>query len=548
MDLVLLGGRVLTMNDAAPRAEALAIRDGKIVAVGDSAHIASMIQPATEVVPLNGRSIVPGFIDPHTHFSTSTFEPVAVDCRIPPMRGKTQVLDAIAAAAAAAPPGRWIWGYGYSARRGEHPSELTRRELDRAAPNNPVCIFDSSMHCCYVNTSGMASAGIERDAADPDGGEIRREDGDPTGTLWERAMNPAHEASMGGLIDAFGDQAIADLVHQTGMRYLACGITSAGDAAVTPAAARLYEIADRRGRLPILIHQLRSGEQFFAAPERAARGEVGGEYTSDRIRAGTVKIFMDPVFPRTAAVQFHADGREEQVGKPYYTQEQADDLAVTAARHGLQVAIHCLGTWAIEQGLNAIERANAASSSPDLRHRLEHFSTATRAQIARAAELGLLAVVQPSFLYASTPAALKLRVDMGLDTASLPMRTMLDAGVNVVASSDFPCGPLEPILGIHSIVSRHARDMGDPLAPEEAVTAEEAIRAYTISGARAMHREAEVGSLEVGKRADLVVLSNDPTAVEPFYIREIVVEQTYVDGKRLFDRYGRQMAGAAAGA
>lgn len=548
MDLVLLGGRVLTMNDAAPRAEALAVRDGTIVAVGDSTQIASLAGAGTELVHLNGRSVIPGFVDPHTHFSTAAFEPIAVDCRIPPMRGKTQVLDAIAAAAAAAPPGRWIWGYGYSARRGENPSELTRRELDRAAPHNPVCIFDSSMHGCYVNSAGMELAGIRRDDPDPDGGEIRREDGDPTGTLWERAMNPAHETSMAGLIDALGDEAIADLVQQAGMRYLACGITSTGDAAVTPAAARMYEIADRRGKLPVLIHQLRSGEQFFAPPERAARGEVGGEYTSDRIRAGSVKIFMDPVFPRTAAIQFHADGREEHLGRPYYTQEQADDLAVTAARHGLQVAIHCLGTWAIEQGLDALERANAASSSPDLRHRLEHFSTATRNQIARAAELGVLAVVQPSFLYASTGATLALRQEMGLDTPNLPMRSMLDAGVNVVASSDFPCGPLEPMLGIHSIVSRYVRDLGEPVGPEEAVTAEEAIRAYTIAGARAMHREGEVGSLEVGKRADLLVLSNDPTAVEPRYIREIVVEQTYVDGKRLFDRYGRQMAGAAAGA
>ena len=434
MDLVLLGGRVLTMNDAAPRAEALAIRDGKIVAVGDSPHIASMIEAGTEVVHLAGRSVIPGFIDPHTHFSTSTFEPVAVDCRIPPIRGKTQVLDAIAAAAAAAPPGRWIWGYGYSGRRGENASDLTRRELDRVAPNNPVCIFDSSMHCCYVNTSGMDAAGIGRDDPDPDGGEIRREDGDPTGTLWERAMNPAHETSMNGLIDAFGDEAIADLVHQTGMRYLACGITSAGDAAVTPAAARLYEIADRRGRLPILIHQLRAGEQFFAAPERTARGEVGGEYTSDRIRAGSMKIFMDPVFPRTAAVQFHADGSTEQLGRPYYTQDQANDLAATAASHGLQVAIHCLGNWAIDQGLTAIERANAASSSPDLRHRIEHFSFTTHAQIERAAEIGVLAVVQPSFLYAMGETMQNARADLGLDTDNTPMRSMLDAGVNVVAA------------------------------------------------------------------------------------------------------------------
>jgi predicted amidohydrolase YtcJ len=540
MDLVMLGGQVLTMDTARPRAEALAIRDGTIAAVGKTSEIRALIGPGTTVLDLAGRCVIPGFIDPHTHFSMTTFEPIAVDCRIPPLADKQAVLDAIAAAAAGAPPGRWIWGLGYSSRRGRTPSDLTRRELDAAAPHNPVCIIDSSVHALYANSAAMTLAAVSRATPNPDGGEIRKdEDGEPGGPLWERAMDRVYQISMASHMEVYGADAVADLVRQNSMRHVAYGITSVADAAVTPEAARMYRIADERGCLPIVIHQLRAGEGFFAAPELVARGELTTDDVSDRLRGGTMKMFMDPVFPRNAGVQVHPDGRRELLGRPYYEQEQADELAVSGARVGLQVAIHCLGTWAIDQGLNALERAIPESSRDDARHRIEHFSSPTRAQIARAAALGVTVVHQPSFLYTFGERAAVTHQEMGIDAAPTPMRTMLDEGVNVAASSDFPCAPLDPLLGIYSLVSRRTRNSADPVAPEESVTAMEALALYTIAGARAMKREHEVGSLEAGKRADLAVLSHDPTAVEPDFIPEVRVEQTYVEGERVYDHYRR---------
>ena len=536
----MLGGQVLTMAPGGRRAQAIAIQDRKIVAIGTSAEVGTLIDADTEVVHLAGRTVIPGFVDPHTHFHMTVFEPVAVDCRVPPLAGKQAVLDALAAAAAETPLGQWIWGLGYSSRRGDQPSPLTKGDLDAAVPDNPVCIIDSSVHCCYANSAALTLARIHRETASPDGGEIvRDEDGEATGWLWERAMDGVYGVSLAALIEHYGDAFVSDLVQQNAMRHLAHGITSVADAAVGPDAARLYRIADGQGALPITLHQMRAGPGFFAAPEQVAREGISDVAISDRLRGGTMKMFMDPVFPTSAGVHVHADGRREYLGRPYYSQEAADELALGGARQGLQVAIHCLGTWAIEQGLASLARAIPESSRVDSRHRIEHFSSPTREQIGRAAELQATVVHQPSFFYSFGDRAASSLREAGIDMPPAPYRTMLDEGVPLAASSDFPCGPLPPLQGIYSLVSRRSRDGFEAIAPEEAISAEEAIGVYTLSGARAMHREAEAGSIELGKRADLVVLSHDPASVEPTAIRQISVEQTWVDGRRLFDAFGR---------
>ncbi|MDP6607260.1 MAG: amidohydrolase family protein [Dehalococcoidia bacterium] len=537
MDLIMLGGTVLTLDARDSRAEAIAVDDGRIVATGTSAEVAALANEGTKTVRLEGRTVVPGFIDPHNHFSLTAFEPVAVDCSMPPLDGKRGALDAIAAAAAGAEAGRWIWGIGYSSRRGREPAELMRRELDAAAPENPVCVIDSSVHACYANSAALAIAGIAAATPDPHGGRILREaDGSPAGMLWERAMNPVHQRSMAGLIEYYGEQAVADLVEQNALRHLAAGITSVGDANVMPEGAAMYRMADSRGQLPIAIHQMRAGDQFFAPPERAAAGEFTEDDVSDRLRGGTVKIFMDPVFPRSAGWKVHADGHREHLGAPYYTQEEADRLALAAASRGLQVAIHCLGTWAIEQGLDALERAIREYPSAAVTHRIEHFSQPTREQIARASALGVIVCHQPPFFYQGGDRAAVTLAELGIDAPPAPMRMLLDEGVAVAASSDFPCAPLEPLKGLFSIVSRRTRDGVEQVAPEEAISATEGLRLYSLGGARAMSRDHEVGTLEAGKRADMVVLSHDPGAVAAEDIREITVQQTYVDGQRLFER------------
>lgn len=536
MNTVLTGGNILTMDRFNRRAEALAVEGGKITAVGTNAEIAKLIGPETNTVHLAGRTVTPGFIDPHNHFSMTTFEPVSVDCRVPPHGTIKSVLDAIAAAAKDLPKGKWLWGWGFTMRFVQEGRRLTRWELDEAAPDNPVCIMDSSYHACYANSAALKLAGIDRNTPDPPHGQILRDDsGEPNGTLWEQAMNSVHHLSMKAHIDYYGE-GVADLVHHNAMRHLAVGITSVGDALVMPDGAQMYRVTDNQKKLPITIHQMLGGEHFFAPPQRAARGELGDGNVSDRLRGGTVKIFMDPVFPMPALIKHHPHGEAEHIGERYYTQDEVDELVLNAHKRGFQVAIHCLGTWSIEQALNAFERAQKEHPRAEPRFRIEHFSLPTLAQIRRAQSLGVIASIQPPFIFTGAGASLTRAQEMGGDVRVFPLKTMLAEGVVVAASSDCPCAPLPPLLGLYATVTRLGRSGGEPVVPEEAVTPMEGLRMYTINSAYAMNRDHEVGSLEVGKRADMIVLSHDPTSIDPNFIRDIVVEQAYVDGKLVYER------------
>jgi len=536
MDLVLLGGNVLAMDTCNTRAEAVAVDKGRIVAIGANAEIATCVGPETTVVHLGGRTLLPGFIDPHNHFSLTTFAPVSVDCRVPPHRSLPHVLEAIAAAAKAAPRGRWIRGWGFTPRLVQENRAMTRWELDEAAPDNPVCIMDTSVHACYANSTALALAGLDRHTPDPPHGHMVRDtNGELNGTLWERAMNTVHALSLRAYLDYYGD-AVADLVHANGLRHLACGITSVGDALVTPEAATMYRLAEARHQLPFVLHQMLGGVHFYTPPEDVATGARDDGQVSDRLRGGTVKIFMDPAFPHYALLRSHACGEVEHLGEPYYTQDDVNRLVVSAHQRGLQVAIHCLGTWAIEQALTAFEHAHRTHSHATPRFRIEHFLWPTVSQIRRAQSLGVVACVQPPFVFTFGARMTQTAQEMGGDVLALPFQTMLTAGLRVAATSDSPCAPVEPLLGLYAMVTRQTRSGGPPVVPEEAVTPLDGLRMYTINAAYAMGRDSEVGSLELGKRADLVVLSHDPTVVDPAFLRDITVEQTYVEGQCLYQR------------
>ena len=535
MDLVITGGNVLTLDGTGARAQAIAISDGKVKAVGASAEIDAMAGPDTRVEHLTGRTLMPGFIDPHTHFSVTTLEPVSVDCSVPPHENVNSILDAIAVAAAAAPRGKWIRGWGMSSSRLKGGMRLLRSDLDEVAPDNPVCIMDSSCHACYANSAALRLAGIDRHTPDPPHGQILHgEDGEPNGTLWEGAMDPVYNLSLRAHLDHYGDS-IADLVEHNARRHASLGITSVGDACVVPDAAELYRRANAARKLPITLHQLIAGDGFFAAPDATSRGERVLE-VSDRLRAGTMKIFMDPVFPSAARLKFSPEGHVEHTGVRYYTQEEADELVLNAHRRGMQVAIHALGAWAVEQALNSFERALREHPVEEPRFRIEHGGSLTLEQVKREASLGVIASLQPSFIYGMNESYLARIQEDGDQILAYPLRTMLSEGVVVAASSDNPCADLNPLLGLYSIVTRKTRYLSQPVVAEEAVTAEEGLRMYTLGAAYAMNREHEVGSLEVGKRADMAVLSHDPTAVSPDAIKDLVVERTYVDGQTVYQR------------
>ena len=474
MDLVLIGGKVLTMDGRDRRAEALAVDRGKIAAVGAVAEVSKLIGPDTRVVDLGGRALIPGFIDPDNHFSLTTFQPVSVDCSVPPHNSVAGVVESISAAAAGAPPGKWIWGWGFRSALVKEKRAVTRAELDAAAPDNPVCIMDGSVHACYSNSAALKLASIAAETTDPPHGQIRRADGgEPDGTLWEQAMDPVYNLSMIAHMEYNGGDA-AELVNQNCQRHFVCGITSVGDALVVPTAAKMYRRADELKKMPMLVHQMMGGDGFFQHPREASQGELGDGNVSDRLRGGTVKMFMDPVFPSPALVRYHSHGQAERIGAIYYSQDEANRIVLDAHRRGLQVAIHCLGGWSIDRALNAFENAQREHPVAEPRFRIEHFSWATLAQIRRTRSLGVIPVLQPGFLFRSGEVTLGLKAELGFEQPVFPVKTMLSEGVSVSASSDAPCAMLEPLTGVYALVTRRSR-RGDYVEPEEAVTPLEAL-------------------------------------------------------------------------
>lgn len=521
-------GTVLTLEPSRPRGEALLIRDGKVVEVGGP-RLVEEIGEDVNLVDLARATIVPGFVDAHNHFSFSAFEPEMVDCSTPPLESLQEVLGRIAAHCSQAPAGAWVRGWGYHASQVSEHRNPTRRELDEAAPQNPLVLIDVSFHACYTNSDALLQAGISRDTPDPSVGSIERDKaGVPTGTLLEMAMDLPQRLSWLEYLER--DPALAlELIERQCHRFLALGITSVCDALVLPEAAALYERASREGRLPLSVSQLHGGDSFFAPP-RPDRDDVdlhGGDGVT--LTGGMLKAFMDPSYPSPAIDRRRGCGRIERAGATYYAPEEIVALAKRAAERRLGLAIHCGGNRAVAQALDAFETVRASRAGSALTLRIEHSFVGERGQADRLAELGVQLVTQPGLAAEYGHVFAALRGDDRRDLVLFPVRTMLDAGVAVAGSSDYPCGGgLDPLRIMSAAVERRQPD-GTPVDSEEAIDREGALRMCTLGAARACGREAIEGSLAPGKRANLVVLDRDPLDADP---ATASVLETWVDGER----------------
>ena len=504
---LLVNAVVHTLDDTLPIAQALAVKDGRIVEVGGTDEILWLREGEYELVDLDGRTVVPGFVDPHNHFSIGAYETLWADCR----RARTvaEVQQALRDGAAATPAGEWVRVVGYDHTvLGLHP---TRHDLDEAVSDRPAILMHFSHHQCVANSRALAAAGIARGTPDPPGGEIARDkSGEPTGLLFERAMSAVETASRAGAETRFVDVAAA-----ASHRYARLGITTIQDAAVTPAMAKRYAEARAAGTLAIEVGEVMVGSRgWFERPEDAAPGPL--------------KIFVDGGY--RCAMRVLRDGVPRTSGFLFYERAELTALLLQAWRVGRHVVCHAIGNLGIETAVMAIEDAVRAMPEGRGRVRLDHAIFLTRELIARLAELQIWVVAQPSFLWdMGQPLPRGLYPDP--DVLQRPFGSTRRAGVRQAFSSDFPCGSNAPLLGIAAAVTRTSRT-GQVAAVDEALTATEALEAYTLGAARAAGVDDVCGSLEAGKRADLLVLSADPVACPPAEIARIRVEETWLKGVR----------------
>ncbi|WP_413759806.1 amidohydrolase [Streptomyces sp. MMBL 11-3] len=511
----LTNGRFLTMDPARPVARELGVWRGRIVGLDE--EVAAL--PADRTVDLQGATVLPGFIDSHVHLAWTGLK--AATPTVAPCRSVEDVLAVVAETAARTPEGGWAHLAGYDQRGlGRH---LTAAELDKVAAGRKVFLMHDSGHGCLVNSAVL----------DLLPAQLR--DGD--GFLAEGAMGAARALRL-----PHAQQELADAIGHAARTCLAEGVTACAEAGIggsllghSPVELGAYQLAREQGKLPLRVQLMVSADRLHPVgaheddgiPRALDLGLRTG-FGDEGLSVGALKVFTDGgMMARTAALSSPYEGLD-------HGGELQDDPEVLAATivdghlAGWQLAVHAIGDRAADVALDALERAQRLRPRPAARHRIEHAGLIRPDQLDRMARLGVAAVVQPNFLRYFGDDYAQI---MGEERAPWLYRGrgFLDRGITLVGSSDRPVADGSPLRAIQFMVER-ASASGRVIGPDEGITVLEALHAYTVAGAFACHWQDGAGSLTPGKRADLVVLGDDPTRVDVSRIGDIEVVATFVAG------------------
>jgi predicted amidohydrolase YtcJ len=519
--VLLVNGNVMTMDAARPRASAVAVVGERIAAVGSDRECRAAAGKG-EVVDLHGKTLLPGFNDAHCHLLHGGRALLDVDCSPEAARDIDAIRRLIAERARTTPPGQWIVGHNYDVSKlaeGRHP---TRQDLDAAAPQHPVFLSHVCTHIAIANSLGLARLGYAKESADPPGGRLGRDArGELTGRLDEEAM--AARPGAPGRRPRMSPDDDRRAMQEISRRALRLGLTSASDAHIDPQGVRVLREMAAAGALPLRMRLLVTTDGLDECG--AGRGERSAEDAWCRVAGG--KIFADgAIAGRTACLLEPYEGTDDR-GILAIEPDALRDQAVDVHRRGLQVCIHANGDRAIGLALDAIEAAMRTDPRPNPRHRLEHGTVMTPDLIARVKRLGVVVVPFASYVWhhGEKMRSYGRRIEM-----MFAHRSLIDAGVPVAGSTDYPCAPLNPLLGVQSCVLRQSHT-GEPLGQGQRLSVEEAMRVYTVGSAYAFFDEAEKGAIRPGMLADLVVLGADPTRVDPMTIKDIPVAMAVVAGR-----------------
>jgi hypothetical protein len=534
IDLILLNGKLWTQDDRLPDATALAIRDGRIAAVGSDSECLALATTASRIVDLGGRRVLPGLVDAHFHFKGWAMS--RRELRLAGLPSLAAVQQALSARAQATPAGQWIMGQGWNETAWPERRLLTRHDLDAAAPYHPVMLWRSDLHLATANSLALQLAGITALTPDPAAGVVDRDDrGLPTGILREQAMDLV-DAYLPVPRDEDVDAAMRDAIAEAHR----LGLTGVHDFRIgTAQESRLAFHAWQRlwtaGDLSLRVWMMIGGELLDEAIALGLRSGFG----DDRLRIGGLKYFADgSLGARTAwMIEPYADGGTGLPDVP-----MADLAAAIERAHpaGLAIGIHAIGDRAIRELLDVFsevlprlqnDRAILQSHNPAVPHRLEHVQHSHPQDLRRLGELGLVASVQPIHLVDDMGLVERAIGDRAQGTYAF--RTLLDSGAVLALGSDCPVASPNPFWGIHAAVTRQRRDGTPPGGwyPEQRLTVAEAVAGYTLGPAYASGQLDRLGSLSPGKLADLVVLDRDIFAVSLSEIFDTQAVMTVFDGE-----------------
>ncbi len=519
--LALINGKVYTIDARHPRAEAVAVYGSHILAVGSMGDVQRFVGDATTVIDLQGRTVIPGLIDCHVHFVAYALR--AQEVNLDGAASLQKALGQVAARVATATPGEWIVGGGWDKNRWPPGSSPSKAVLDEVAASHPVALASKDGHTLWVNSRAISLAAITRSTPHPQGGVIERdaETGDATGVLKETAMDLVRAVIPAPTVE----EVVAAVLPAIGTAHT-LGITSIH----VPEGRMAFHAFQRlwaRGDLRLRVNMLLPMESLDAATEVGVMTGFGDEC----LRVGGVKVFADGALgSQTAAMLDPYEGAPGNRGILVMVREELQRVLATAATHGLGVAIHAIGDRANRLTLDVIEDVEATMGRQATRWRIEHAQHIASRDWRRFQQLGVIASVQPSHI----------ALDMDIAEQHLgrrsreayPLQSLRDQGVTLAFGSDAPVMPMNPLLGLYTAVTRK-RVTGQPPGgwhPEECITVEDAVRAYTLDAAHASGEERIKGSIAAGKLADLVVLSHNIFEAPEEVLRKTRVEMTVFDG------------------
>ena len=526
-DLLLFGGVVHTMDASQPTSDAVAVRGGRIVALGDDAL--ALRGEATQALDLQGRAVLPGFHDAHAHFLGLGKTLQNLD-----LKGTTsaqEVGDRVRAACAQATPDEWIYGRGWDQNDWEVAEFPGWKDL-HGCDANPVYLSRVDGHALWVNDVALRKAGVHKGTADPDGGRILRDaNGIPTGVLVDNAESL--------VLDLVPDPTHEQLVERALLAQEAClrlGLTSVTDAGVDAAGFAVYEELGAQGKLQVRIHAMVQGEAELIE-QQLAIGPRSGLY-DHHLSVRAIKLYADGALgSRGAALLAPYSDEAGHSGLIVTDPEEIHDVCARALRRGFQVCTHAIGDRGNRVTLDAYERALEAHRTetgalPDHRFRVEHAQVLHRDDIPRFAALGVLPSMQPTHATSDMPWA-EARLGADRLAGAYAWRRLIDTGTRLPLGSDFPVESPDPLWGLYAAVTRqeHAGQPAGGWLPDQRLILHEAVRGFTLDAAHATFEEDLKGSLAVGMLADLVVLDRDIFAVDPAQILQTEVELTVVGGE-----------------
>ena len=523
-DLAVINGRVYTIDDGLPQAEAFAVKNGRFSAVGSSDDIRNIIGSDTEVIDAEGMTITPGFIDTHCHPS-GVNELYGVNTNL------TTVADiqaAIRAKVVETPPGYWVNGFMFDDTK-VVDGPLHRTHLDEVAPEHPVNVAHRGGHTNWYNSKAFEIAGISRDTPDPTDGRFQRDaEGNLSGMVAENARRVFNSV---GRRDELTDDQQRERARE-GMAHISKLLTAAGLTTVHDAGANRSKLVAYQDAYAAGVLRHRAYIMVRGPYEELRNAGISSGFGDEWVRIGAVKYTADgSASERTMRMSTPFEGRPDDYGILTMSQEEIHEVVEDAHRHNWQIGIHANGDVTIDMVLNAYERVLERWPHPDPRHRIEHCTLVNSSLLQRIKNTGTIPT--PFWTYVHFHGEKWNNYGAERLERMFAHRSFLDSGIQVPGASDYTPGPFEPLMAMQSMVTR--KDVnGKTWGANQRVTVDEALRIATINGARASREETTKGSITIGKFADFVILERDPHVVNPDELKQIVIARTVAGGRTVY--------------